>query len=211
MYRVLLLILLALTAGTTSAQNRAIFVVLLILLALTAGTTSAQNRAIFVDGFDPPSFSQRFPLVSGSARLPPGPAANQIRWLVGELAMGKHTTPAQVAQHFIAGYDPGTIAAWINDTLRPAFADARIVDVPALTPYGGTVVIQGNIPANPLGYVSFQTHYTGDQKFGRWGIGGEGRPQWPMRPDHPAQRLNAACHRLHLQELGALRSRTHGR
>jgi hypothetical protein len=132
------------------------------LLIASLGAT-AQTGAIFNDGFDPPNFTQRFPIVGGRAQLPPTPPANQIQWFVDELASGQNTTTTEISQHFGAGFDPTTIASWINNDLRPFFPNARIVDVVGLTPYGGTVVIKGDIDANPFGFINFETQYANAQ------------------------------------------------
>ncbi|HET8899729.1 MAG TPA: serine hydrolase [Rhodanobacteraceae bacterium] len=132
-------------------------------LAIASLAANAQDHSIYTDGFDPPSFTQRYPIVNGAAQLPATPPANQIQWFVNELASGQNTTAAEVSQHFTSAFDATSIANWINTSLRPFWPDAKIVDVVALTPYGGTVVIDGGVATNPYGFINFHTQYAGSQ------------------------------------------------
>lgn len=134
----------------------------LLVLLSCATLAHAITDDIYVDGFDPPHFTQRFPLVAGKAQLPPGSPTSHVQWFVDEMATGETTTAAEVAQH-LTGFDANNIANWLNTSLRPYYPNARIVDVVAFTAYGGTLVIQGDIAANPKGFLVFQSQYTGSR------------------------------------------------
>ncbi|MGA9335050.1 MAG: serine hydrolase [Rudaea sp.] len=124
----------------------------------------AQDTGIFSDGFDPLYIAPLFPVVNGKFQLPPGSSTDQLEWLLGELASGETTTTQEVSAHFVSSFDPANMATFIGN-LRTEFPNAHIRDVVGVTPYGATVVIQGDIAANPYGFVVLQTQYTGTKLF----------------------------------------------
>ncbi len=131
------------------------------LLGLTL--MSAANAQLFVDSFDPPSIAPRFPLIAGQYQLPPGPAIDQLQWLIGELAAGETTTLAEVAAHFDSSFDYASMAAFVNQ-VRSEHPNARISDVVAVTPVKTVVVIDSPGDPSPSGYVTVGAHYTGSKK-----------------------------------------------
>lgn len=119
---------------------------------------------LFVDGFEPPHIDPLFPKAGQTHQLPAGPTANQLNWLISELASGQNTTPAEVSAHFVSGYDPQAISDWINNTLRAYWPNAVLRDVVMLTPVRATVVISAPGGSMPWGYVNIGAQYTGTKK-----------------------------------------------
>lgn len=125
---------------------------------------------LFVDGFEPPHIDPLFPKVGQTHQLPAGPTTDQLAWLLGELASGENTTTAEISAHFVSGYDPQTMADWINNNLRPSFANAIIRDVVTITPVRVTVVINGPGSGTPYGYLNIGAGYSGDHKINLLGV-----------------------------------------
>ncbi|MEO7936760.1 MAG: serine hydrolase [Dokdonella sp.] len=123
---------------------------------------SAQAQ-LFVDSFDPPTITPRFPLVAGQYQLPPGPAVDQLQWLISELAAGETTTLAEATAHFDPAFDFAAMAAFVNQ-VRSAHPNARISDVVAVTPVKTVVVIDSPGDPSPSGYLILGAHYTGAKK-----------------------------------------------
>ncbi|HUD42367.1 MAG TPA: serine hydrolase [Dokdonella sp.] len=160
-------------------MNRRIGVLFGLLIA-----ACAQARPLYVDGFEPPSIAPLFPVANGQFQLPPGPAADQLGWLIGELAAGQTTTIPEIEAHF----DP----AWLAQTsaeatrsfieaVRTRYPDARITDVIGLTPVRATVVIDSPGSGPPSGFVSFGTRYTGGGRITLLGVSSYGGSvQYPV-------------------------------
>lgn len=149
-----------------SRRNR-----LIALLAL--GICPSVHGQLYVDGFDPPSIEPLFPQAAGSYQLPSGPTADQLQWLMGELAAGETTTVAEVNAHF----DP----AWLSQnnvaqtqafiqTVRTAYPNAVITDVMALTPVRATVLIDSPGSGPPSGFMPFGTRYTNGGLIVQFGV-----------------------------------------
>jgi hypothetical protein len=143
----------------------------------------AQARPLYSSGFEPPSIAPLFPLVGGDYQLPPGPAADRLRWLVDELAVGETTTVAEVN----ANFDPAWLAQIsVADTqafiasLRASFPDAVIRDVVGVTPIRSTVVIDSPAGAPPHGFVNMAVRYTGTRRITTLGVSNyNGTVQYP--------------------------------
>lgn len=154
-----------------------------VLFGLLAAA-SAQARPLFVDGFEPPSIAPLFPVVDGEFQLPPGPAADQLRWLIGELAAGQTTTIAEIDAHFDPAWLAQTSAeatrAFI-DSVRSSYPDARITDVIGVTPVRATVLIDSPGSGPPSGFVSFGTRYADGGRITLLGVSGYGGSvQYPV-------------------------------
>jgi len=156
--------------------------IILLLLALT-WLTPGQARPLYSSGFEPPSIAPLFPVVGGAYQLPPGPAADQLRWLVDELAAGETTTEAEVIAHF----DPAWLAqipvaqtqAFIA-SLRSNYPDAVIRDVVGVTPIRATVVIDSPGGAPPHGYLNMAVRYTSARRITTLGVSNyNGTVQYP--------------------------------
>ena len=138
--------------------------VILLFGLLSMGLCSAQ--ALYSDGFDPPLIKPLFPAAGGTFQLPMGPTANQVQWLMGELAASETTSIAEINAHF----DPSslvstTAAQWkaFIDSLRGTFPNAVIREVVMLTPVRATLVIASPGAPPPYGYVNVGAKYTGSQ------------------------------------------------
>ncbi|MBX3725978.1 MAG: serine hydrolase [Xanthomonadales bacterium] len=151
-----------------------LLVPVLVLLGLGA---TAQARPLFVDGFDPPAIAPLFPPQGNSFALPPGPTVDRLVWLMGELAAGQTTTPAEVE----ANFDP----AWLAQTnvaqtqafiqsLRTSWPDAVIRDVVMVTPVRATVVISSPGGALPWGFMNIGARYSGERKIVLFGVSNYG-------------------------------------
>ncbi|HET9033575.1 MAG TPA: serine hydrolase [Dokdonella sp.] len=135
--------------------------ILLALLALAA--IPAAQAQLFVDSFDPPSITPQFPFVAGAYQLPPGPAVDQLQWLVSELAAGETTTLAEVSAHFDPSFNYPGMVSFINQ-VRSEHPNARISDVVTVTPVTTVVVIDSPGDPSPSGYMIVGAHYTGAKK-----------------------------------------------
>ena len=146
------------------------------------GLSSAQQ--LYSDGFDPPVIKPLFTAAGGTFQLPPGPTANQVQWLMGELAVGETTSIAEINAHF----DPSnliatTAAQWKSfiDSLRISFPNAVIRDVVALTPVRATLVISSPAAPPPYGYMNIGAKYTGGQGIVLFGVSNYGGTvQYPV-------------------------------
>ncbi|CAG0954286.1 MAG: hypothetical protein IT467_07820 [Dokdonella sp.] len=74
----------------------------------------AHADRLFADGFQIPIPPSQFPIVDGVHQIPPGPAADQLAWILSELASGENTTPAEATAHFVPACDPTTMAGFIK-------------------------------------------------------------------------------------------------
>lgn len=135
----------------------------LVLILLGMALMPAVQAQLFVDSFDPPSITPRFPFVAGQYQLPPGPAVDQLQWLIGELAAGETTTLAEASAHFDPGFDYPSMIAFVNQ-VRGEHPNARISDVVAVTPVTTVVVIDSPGDPSPSGYMIVGAHYTGARK-----------------------------------------------
>ena len=124
---------------------------------------SSAQAQLFVDSFDPATIAPRFPLVAGQYQLPPGPAVDQMQWLIGELAVGETTTLAEATAHFDPAFDFSAMANFVNQ-VRSQHPNARISDVVAVTPVKTVVVIDSPGDPSPSGYLILGAHYTGAKK-----------------------------------------------
>ncbi len=140
-------------------------------LVLLAGSATA--RPLFVDGFDPYRIDPLFPVVDGEYQLPPGPAANRLQWLIGELAVGETTTEQEVLDNF----DPAWLATHsvaqtqqFIQSIRNSYPDAIITDLVGLAPIRATAVIDTPGAPPPHGYLSMTVRYTGAQRITTLGV-----------------------------------------
>lgn len=137
----------------------------LAILAVAPSMSMAQwpvdEDVVYLAGFEGDSIEPVFPRVGGEYLLPPGPAAEQLQWLIDELAVGENTTLAEVQARFSPGFDPVSIQSFINDVLRPDFPNARITDLIALTPVRATAIIDGDSGPATSGFLQFGAQYTG--------------------------------------------------
>ncbi len=151
-------------------KSSALPVLLLAGLCLAA---NAHGRALYADGFDPPVIAPLFPPVAGGFQLTPGPATTQLQWLLGELAAGETTTPAEVEAHFDPAFINQVGVAEIQNrlaTARAAHPDAIITDVVSVTPVRATVVIDAPGSAAPSGYLNLGSRYTGTQRITQFSV-----------------------------------------
>ncbi|MEO7324605.1 MAG: serine hydrolase [Dokdonella sp.] len=134
---------------------------LVALIALLSFGPAWADR-LYSDSFEVPVVGPYFPRVGNTFALPPGPTADQLEWIMGELAAGETTTPAEIAAHF----DPAWSVSVANtqaffQTLRTSFPNAIIRDVVAVTPVQVTVVISKPDLSTPYGFLNLEAHYTG--------------------------------------------------
>ena len=134
-----------------------------ILALLSLAVLPVAQAQLFVDSFDPPSITPQFPFVAGAYQLPPGPAVDQLQWLISELAAGETTTLAEATAHFDPMFDLTSMAAFVNQ-VRSEHPNARIADVVAVTPVKTVVVIKSPGDPLPFGYVTIGAHYAGAKK-----------------------------------------------
>lgn len=142
------------------------------LFALAAGLAlapAAHADRLFSDGFQIPVPPSQFPLVGGTYQIPPGPAADQLAWILHELRSDETTTAAEVQAHFDPGYDVPTMQSFFA-TLRGLFPDAVVTDVIGVTPVDLTVLINTPGAGAPYGFVHLQARYTGQHLVAQFGV-----------------------------------------
>lgn len=148
------------------ARTRARLVTVL-LLGLLSFPAFAQfpvpADVVYWAGFEGDSIEPMFPTVGGDYVLPPGPTADQLQWLIDELAIGETTTLAEVQARFSPGFDAVVIRDFINDVLRVDFPNGRITDLISLTPVQATAIIDGDSGPTTSGFLQFGTQYSGSQ------------------------------------------------
>jgi hypothetical protein len=152
------------------------------LLALT-WLAPGQARPLYGDGFEPPSIAPLFPLVGGQFQLPPGPTADRLQWVMGELAAGETTTLEEINEHFdpawLAIVSPAQTQAFMA-TLRSSYPNARIRDVVGLSPIRAAVVVEALGGGLPYGYLTIGTRYTGSRRITTLGANNySGSVQYP--------------------------------
>ena len=144
---------------------------LLASLLLLAGSATA--RSLFVDGFDPYRIAPLFPVVDGEYQLPPGPTANRLQWLIGELAVGETTTAQEVLDNFDAAWlaqNSVAVTQQFIQSIRNSYPDGIITDLVSLTPIRATAVIDTPGGAPPHGWLSIGVRYTGSQRITLLGV-----------------------------------------
>ena len=117
---------------------------------------------VYLAGFEGDAIDPVFPMNGSEYVLPPGPTADQLEWLLDELAVGETTTLTEVQQRFSPGFDAASMQSFINDVLRVDFPNARITDLIALTPMRATAIIDGDSGPATSGFLQFGASYTGD-------------------------------------------------
>ncbi|MEM1081006.1 MAG: serine hydrolase [Pseudomonadota bacterium] len=153
----------------TSIHQRWLWIVL--LLAGLQGLSPVQAQpivsddALWISGFEGQIIPAQFPLVDGVFQLPDYSVANQLEWVIAELAVGENTTLAEVNQRFSPAFDAQAIADFFNNNLRVNFPDAAIIDVIGMTPVGAVVIIDGTSGGPPeSGFLQINSLYSGSQE-----------------------------------------------
>jgi hypothetical protein len=131
-------------------------------LLFVAWASPALADRIYAAGFDPYHIDPQFPLVGGTYQLPPGPAADQLTWLIGELQTGQTTSLAEVQAHFTSGTDPQTMKNFIDSLRNTYYPNAKVTDVIAVTPVQVVVLLDSpSAPGTPHGFTVLHADYTG--------------------------------------------------
>jgi beta-lactamase class A len=156
---------------TPSVSLRAFFASATLVLSAACAVLPAlflpatANAQLFVGTFEDAVIEPQFPLIAGAYRLTPGPASTQLTWLLGELAAGETTTPAEITAHFSPNWlSQISSADTINfiGSVRGAFPNAQIIDVISVTPMRITALIDSPAsPSAPHGFLNFGTEYQG--------------------------------------------------
>jgi len=123
----------------------------------------ASEDALWISGFEGQVISARFPLIDGAYQLPDYSVADQLEWVIAELAVGETTTVAEVQQRFTSAFDAPTIADFFNDNLRINFPDAAILDLIAMTPVSAVAIIDGTSGPTSSGFLQINSQYSGDE------------------------------------------------
>ncbi|AKS42450.1 serine hydrolase [Wenzhouxiangella marina] len=142
-------------------------VLLATLIALSALSATSSRAADLDDRIFGNRFSESiaplFPIENETFVLPALPVSERVEWIVGELAAGENTSLAEIQARFSPGFDPASLVDFFNNNLRPAYPNARIVDVIGLSPTRATFVIDGDNPASSFGFVNVWSGYSGSQ------------------------------------------------
>ena len=152
-----------------------------LLLAGLLCCGSANADRLYSDGFETPLIAPLFPLLDGHFQLPDEPAANQLAWILAELAVGETTTVEEIQAHFDPSWSisvPATQGFFA--TLRSTYPDAVVTDVVGVSPVQLTVVIDAPGSGAPYGFLNLQTRYTGTRGIVQFGVSGyAGSVQYP--------------------------------
>ncbi|MBU1188572.1 MAG: class A beta-lactamase-related serine hydrolase [Gammaproteobacteria bacterium] len=131
----------------------------------SASTVLAQTLpdedTVFLSSFEGDNIAPLFPRIDGSYQLPPGPTADQLLWLLDELAVGETTTLVEVQARFSPNFDLPGIVSFINNVLRPDYPNAIITDLISLTPVAATVIIDGDAGPATSGFLQINAGFTG--------------------------------------------------
>ena len=161
----------------------------MVLLGIVCCGPTMADR-IYSDGFEKPILTPLFApaTVGGPYQLPPGPAVDQLNWLLTKLQSGMALTNAEFAAHFDAnyGYSFSDTAAFIA-SIQTSIPHAVVTDVIAITPVELTVLIDTPNTGAPYGFLTLQAHYTGGKKIVSLGVSSYTSVQYP---DDHARDLN---------------------
>lgn len=125
----------------------------------------ADQDALWISGFEGEIIPAQFPLIDGVYQLPDYPVANQLQWVISELAVGEITTVAEVTQRFSSAFDAQAIADFFNDNLRINFPDADVIDLIGMTPVSAVAIIDGTSGGPPeSGFLQINSLYSGNQE-----------------------------------------------
>ena len=143
------------------------------LLLLSGLLISGLGHAqlIFRSHFGPLDVPPLFPQNNGVYVLPDEPAANQLQWIIDQLAESS-TSIADINAHFSAGWlsqiDAQETQAFI-DSVRSSYPDAEITDLVALSAMHANVFVTGS--NNNTGVILLEVSYTAGQKITAFGLG----------------------------------------
>ncbi len=157
---------------------------------------SASADRLYADSFEIPLVAPLFPQVDGHFQLPPGPATDQLAWILGELAIGETTSAAEIQAHFDPSWSvsvPDTQSFFA--TLRSTFPDAVVTDVIGISPVQLTVLIDTPGSGAPYGFLTLSSRYTGAQGIVQFGVSNfNGSVQYP---DDSTLDLGQAASKFH--------------
>ncbi len=134
-----------------------------LILLVTCWLSNAYAQ-LFTGSFEDQVITPQFPLVGSTYQLTPGPATNQLNWLLAELAAGETTTTAEVNAHFspnwLSQISAANTVTFIN-SIRTNFPNAQVIDVISVTPMRITALIDTPGSPAPHGFLNFGTEYHG--------------------------------------------------
>jgi len=144
--------------------------VLMVCLLLFTNICAAQ--LIFRNDFGPPDIDPLFPEIGGVIQLPDEPAANQLQWILDQLA-ANDTSIQDINDHFsdnwLAGIDATSTRNFIQ-AVRDDFPNAKIIDLTGLTSMEANVLIQGQDNQANTAILSLSTYYSGTAKINSFGV-----------------------------------------
>ena len=136
---------------------------LCVLPAAALAQPIADEELIHYSGLEGEDIPPMFPVMGGEFVLPSSPVTDQMAWILDELAVGENTTTTEVQAHFVSGFDPQTMADFMNNVLRPDYPDAVITDVITVTPVSMVVIIDGDGGPATSGFVQLDAEFTGGE------------------------------------------------
>lgn len=142
---------------------------LTVACSASAFASAARADRLFADGWEIPVPPSQFPFTDGRYRIPPGPAADQLAWILGELESGETTTAAEIQAHFDATFNVANLQSFFA-TLRGLFPNAVVTDVIGVTPVDLTVLVNAPGAGAPWGFLRLQTRYTGNRSIMLFGV-----------------------------------------
>ncbi len=140
----------------------------------------SHGQLIFRSDFQPLPVQPLFPQTNGVYQLPNEPAANQLQWMIDQLA-ANDTSIADINAHFSAGWLSQISATQTRDfiqSVRDSYPSAEITDLVALTAMHAFVFIEGQ--NGNTGTILLEVSYTGGQLITAFGVNGHnGNLQYP--------------------------------
>jgi hypothetical protein len=110
------------------------------------------------------------PQVDGGYQLPGFALSDQLEWIISELQATETTTLAEIQARFTTGFNQNGLVSFFNDTLRPTYPNARLIDLIGISPVRATFVIEGDNPASSFGFVQLGAQYSGAQLVNLFGV-----------------------------------------
>lgn len=130
----------------------------------------ADAQLIFRAHFGPLDVPPLFVQEAGIYQLPDEPAANQVQWILDQLAQPS-TSLAEINNHFSSGWlsqiDAQQTQAFI-DSVRTSYPSAVITDLVALTAMHATVFVEGQ--NGNTGRILLEVSYSGNQLITAFGV-----------------------------------------
>lgn len=145
----------------------------LVMIVLFCWSFAASGDTIVSIGFEDREVNSPFPKVGNKFQLPPGPATDQLEWILEQLAQ-PDTSISDINAHFSPAWLASISATETRDfiaAVRNSYPNAVVRDVVGVTPIALAVVIDTPGSEFPSGYLTLKARYTGAKQINTFGVG----------------------------------------